>query len=208
MSNLRKVAKKAEFSIATKSSFTRHLFQELPGTVVRENVSFKNSFDSENKTSKKPVSSFSELVDDMKSTQGIILPIPMTKTCESSPSAAKSSKPDMFASSSDTLNDSLVDHSFTRCGHVCPLQERLGSTTVEQKVHVTSNHMAWYLSSQFVLDLLVRKSNADIRGHYTSVDGMTFTIVGEQAVVENVIELIRKLLFSGLDCLMGMPDII
>jgi hypothetical protein len=113
-----------------------------------------------------------------------------------------------FCESTEILHkDILSDHSFITCGYVCPKIYR-NDSSIEQKICVTSKHLAWCLSSKYIFGILTHKSNCSgLSGSYSSTDGMIFTIVGDLAVVNCAVEMIRQLIFLGVDHLVSMPDV-
>jgi hypothetical protein len=194
-------------SVRKSSSFASGLFQELSHPVAATK-SCKNSYDREHSISEKSVSSFIELADDFKSQKHAIGTVSKTKQTKEFSFFNQPPNPSSLPVNSPMLSaENLEDHSFTTCGQVRPLQHIYGSIAVERQVWVTSKHMAWCLSSQFILELLTRKSRCSQLCASYSSSGTVFTLVGELPVVEQTVDLIRQLVFLGVDSLMAMPDI-
>jgi hypothetical protein len=119
---------------------------------------------------------------------------------------------------SDSILNSknLYDHTKCKCGSVSPMQfrdvkqqnnKRKIADEVEQIVLITSDQIAWFFSSKHLLNILEKKSGADVRGDYKFGSGLRIILVGRVEVVNLAVDLIKHFLMFGTDHMMKMTNV-
>jgi hypothetical protein len=113
-------------------------------------------------------------------------------------------------------SDNLFDHTKCTCGSVFSAQYKIDSekqsnketriVEVERKVIISSDHIAWFFSSKHLLNILEKKSGADVRGNYIPQKGLVIILVGQVEAVSLAVDLIKQMLMFGVDHLMTLVD--